>query len=44
MLYDVQFIDPKTGWIVGEFGKIYHTKDGGETWTEQQESSCAAAR
>lgn len=38
ILYAVQFIDPNTGWIVGEFGKIYHTKDGGKTWTEQQES------
>jgi photosystem II stability/assembly factor-like uncharacterized protein len=38
ILYAVQFIDANTGWIVGEFGKIYHTKDGGKTWTEQQES------
>jgi photosystem II stability/assembly factor-like uncharacterized protein len=38
VLYDVQFIDNKTGWIVGEFGNIYHTTDGGQTWKTQQES------
>ena len=36
VLYDIQFIDEKTGWMVGEFGKIYHTTDGGTTWNEQQ--------
>jgi photosystem II stability/assembly factor-like uncharacterized protein len=35
-LYDVHFIDEKTGWMVGEFGKIYHSTDGGVSWTEQQ--------
>lgn len=35
-LYDVQFIDEKTGWMVGEFGKIYHSTDGGLNWEEQQ--------
>jgi photosystem II stability/assembly factor-like uncharacterized protein len=24
--------------VVGEFGKIYHTTDGGQTWSEQEES------
>jgi len=38
LLYDVQFVDRMTGWIVGEFGKIFHTADGGRTWLEQQES------
>ncbi|MGE4095838.1 MAG: YCF48-related protein, partial [Candidatus Binatia bacterium] len=37
-LYDIQFVDEKTGWMVGEFGKIYHSTDGGVTWTEQQNS------
>jgi hypothetical protein len=32
-LYAVRFIDEKNGWIVGEFGKILHTSDGGKTWT-----------
>ena len=35
-LYAIHFTDDKTGWIVGEFGKILHTTDGGKTWTEQQ--------
>jgi photosystem II stability/assembly factor-like uncharacterized protein len=38
VLYDVQFLDKQRGWVVGEFGKIYHTADGGATWREQQES------
>ncbi len=36
--YDVQFVDQKTGWIVGEFGKILKTEDGGQSWKEQQQS------
>jgi photosystem II stability/assembly factor-like uncharacterized protein len=36
ILYDVNFIDPEHGWIVGEFGKILHTSDGGVTWHEQE--------
>ena len=35
--YDVMFPDPN-GWIVGEFGKIMHTTDGGETWHEQEKT------
>ena len=35
IFYDVKFTDPRRGWIVGEFGKIMHTVDGGETWREQ---------
>jgi photosystem II stability/assembly factor-like uncharacterized protein len=35
-LYDIYFLDEKTGWMVGEFGKIYHSTDGGTTWKEQQ--------
>ncbi|HEY2385856.1 MAG TPA: YCF48-related protein [Candidatus Binatia bacterium] len=38
IFYDVEFTDPQNGWIVGEFGTIRHTADGGQTWTEQQES------
>src|SRR5215813_7544079 len=38
VLYDIQFLDEQTGWMVGEFGKIYHTTDGGMTWSEQQNS------
>jgi photosystem II stability/assembly factor-like uncharacterized protein len=36
IFYDVKFTDLQHGWIVGEFGKIMHTADGGETWHEQQ--------
>lgn len=37
-LYAVRFTDDKNGWVVGEFGKILHTTDGGKTWTEQQDT------
>jgi photosystem II stability/assembly factor-like uncharacterized protein len=36
IFYDVKFTDRQHGWIVGEFGKIMHTSDGGETWREQE--------
>jgi photosystem II stability/assembly factor-like uncharacterized protein len=42
VLYDVQFLDANTGWVVGEFGKIYHTTDGGESWSEQEQSLLGA--
>jgi photosystem II stability/assembly factor-like uncharacterized protein len=38
VLYDVEFLDADRGYIVGEFGKIYYTEDGGNTFVEQQES------
>ena len=38
VLYDVEFLDANRGYIVGEFGKIYYTDDGGDTFVEQQES------
>jgi photosystem II stability/assembly factor-like uncharacterized protein len=38
IFYDVKFADAKTGWIVGEFGKVLKTTDGGETWREQTKS------
>lgn len=38
VLYDVRFVDHKTGWISGEFGNIWHTTDGGQNWKTQQES------
>jgi len=31
----VFFTDPLTGWIAGEFSNIFHTRDGGQTWTRQ---------
>jgi photosystem II stability/assembly factor-like uncharacterized protein len=38
IFYAVRFTDPKHGWIVGEFGKIMYTQDGGETWREQEKT------
>jgi len=38
VLYDVRFTDAQSGWVVGEFGKILHTTDGGETWHEQEKT------
>ncbi|HLK10357.1 MAG TPA: YCF48-related protein [Candidatus Binatia bacterium] len=38
IFYDVKFVDAQHGWIVGEFGKIMHTDDGGETWHEQEKT------
>lgn len=38
IFYDVKFTDAQRGWIVGEFGKIMHTEDGGETWHEQEQT------
>ena len=29
------FLNPDTGYVVGDLGKIYYTKDGGITWTDQ---------
>jgi len=31
----VYFVNPETGWIVGEFGLVLKTTDGGRTWTSQ---------
>ncbi len=36
--YSVQFIDSQNGWMVGEYGNIRHTSNGGKTWDAQHES------
>jgi len=36
--YDIQFLDEKNGFVVGEFGHILQTTDGGATWKEKQSS------
>jgi photosystem II stability/assembly factor-like uncharacterized protein len=36
LLYEVQFLTPERAWIVGEFGVILTTSDGGQTWSAQQ--------
>ena len=35
MLKAISFCDFLHGWAVGEYGYIYHTTDGGVTWTHQ---------
>src|SRR6476469_914578 len=35
----IYFISPMKGWIVGEFGLVLHTEDGGSTWTAQRSGS-----
>lgn len=34
---DICFINQQTGWYVNGYGRIYQTKDGGNTWTKQLE-------
>lgn len=36
VLYDVQFLNTQTGFVVGEFGNILKTTDGGATWHAKQ--------
>jgi photosystem II stability/assembly factor-like uncharacterized protein len=31
----IQFVNEKLGWIVGEFGLVLQTRDGGDTWSAQ---------
>jgi len=38
IFYDIDFTDDQHGWIVGEFGTIRYTEDGGKTWSGQQQS------
>lgn len=35
LLYGIDFASPTHGWIVGEFGTVLVTEDGGETWVAQ---------
>lgn len=34
-LNDVFFVTPEVGWVAGDKGSIFHTKDGGKTWAAQ---------
>jgi len=36
VLYSVSFIDPDHAWVVGEFGTILVSTDGGASWRPQQ--------
>jgi photosystem II stability/assembly factor-like uncharacterized protein len=38
VLYDVQMLNSQLGFVVGEFGKILKTSDGGKTWHDKQGS------
>lgn len=38
-LNSVHFSSQMKGWIVGEFGLVLHTEDGGNTWTAQRYGS-----
>jgi photosystem II stability/assembly factor-like uncharacterized protein len=38
-LNDVVFIDRLRGWIVGERGGVWHTADGGASWTRQDSAT-----
>lgn len=35
LLYGIDFPSPTLGWIVGEFGTVLKTDDGGESWVAQ---------
>jgi len=35
VLYGASFADPDHAWVVGEFGVILHSEDGGQTWHPQ---------
>ncbi len=35
-LNDVFFADTKNGWMAGEYGYIFRTEDGGETWARAE--------
>ncbi len=35
ILYDYYFVDENTGWLVKDWGDIFHTTDGGLTWVKQ---------
>lgn len=34
-LYDIYFADTEFGWAVGCWGKIFHTQNGGKSWSSQ---------
>ncbi len=34
-LHDIQFVDSRRGWAVGDHGVIWHSDDAGATWTLQ---------
>jgi len=43
-LHDVQFVDEKEGWAVGDDGLVLHTIDSGKTWERQPTGVQASLR
>ncbi|MFO0918042.1 MAG: YCF48-related protein [Planctomycetaceae bacterium] len=43
-LYDVQFVDSKHGWAVGEHGAVWQTSDGGRQWSLRDAGTTATLR
>jgi photosystem II stability/assembly factor-like uncharacterized protein len=41
-LTEIQFVDAQHGWIVGHYGVVLATADGGETWQKQLDGIQAA--
>ena len=37
--WDISFVNPNTGWVVGEYGDVFHTTDGGNSWITQSTGS-----
>lgn len=38
VLYGAHFVDDQHGWVVGEFGRVWATDNGGRSWSEQHQS------
>lgn len=43
-LFAIHFCDANNGYAVGDAGSIFHTTDGGATWTEQSSGTLAHLR
>jgi photosystem II stability/assembly factor-like uncharacterized protein len=41
-VFGVYFIDANTGWAVGDWGRLYHTSNGGSSWTNQNTDPLAS--
>ena len=44
MYYGVHFVDTQHGWMVGEYGNVRNTTDGGQTWGSQHGSLLESLR
>ncbi|MGB3219889.1 MAG: YCF48-related protein, partial [Anaerolineae bacterium] len=38
-IHDLDFVSPNSGWLVGRYGTILATRDGGHSWRPQPKSS-----